>query len=149
MKTRPKIQKATVKDYYKSDFHKYLTLLLLISMVFFRHTEINAQTPASPLDSYVAFTGGTGSVMISLPDTNTCSEIEVTLGSKSETGDLFAHVYTYDQSTGLTSGLNYTRDGANVTVGIGAVVVPPAYNVKIRLKNTSGNWSSWYEYITN
>jgi len=149
MKTKPKFQKQTAKFDSKSVFQKYLTFLLIIGWCFSWQTKTYAQTPAPPLDSYVSFSGGQGSVFLILPDTIGCSEIEVNLGSKTETGDLFTHDYVYDQESGLPSGLSYTRTGSDVIVGIGTVEVPPAFNVKIRLKNSSGNWSSWYEYITN
>ena len=123
-----------------------ITITILLCCTY---KNVNAQTPAPPLDSYVSFSGGQGSVFLILPDTASCSEIEVNLGSKTETGDLFTHAYVYDQESGLPSGLTYSRTGSDVTVGIGAVTVPPAYNVKIRLKNMTGNWSGWYEYITN
>jgi len=123
-----------------------ITITILVCCI---NKKVNAQTPAPPLDSYVSFSGGQGSVFLILPDTIGCSEIEVNLGSKTETDDLFTHAYVYDQESGLPSGLSYIRTGSDVIVGIGTVEVPPAFNVKIRLKNSSGNWSSWYEYITN
>jgi len=149
MKKKTKYHLTDSNQLTKQLTHRHLKFLMLLAMGLFWQSVINAQTPAPPLDSYVSFSGGQGSVFLILPDTASCSEIEVNLGSKTETGDLFTHAYVYDQESGLPSGLTYSRTDSDVTVGIGTVEVPPAYNVKIRLKNTAGNWSGWYEYITN
>jgi len=108
-----------------------------------------AQSVAPPLDSYVTNTGGTITVFVSLPDSTTASEIEVAIGSENNSGDLFSHTYAFDQATGLPSGLSYSREGTHIYLGAGAITLTDAYNVKIRLKNSSGNWSAYYDYIAN
>ena len=108
-----------------------------------------AQIVAPPLDSYISNTGGTVTVFIALPDSTTSSEIEVAIGSKNNSGDLFSHTYAFDQTSGLPSGLSYSREGTHLYLGAGAVVLTDAYNVKIRLKDSAGNWSAYYDYIAN
>ena len=108
-----------------------------------------AQTVAPPLDSYVKNDGATVTVFVTLPDSSTTTEIEVALGSKNNVGDLFSHTYTFDQTSGLPTGLTYSRQGTDVYLGAGSIVLTDAFNVKIRLKNSSGNWSSYYDYVSN
>ncbi len=71
------------------------------------------------------------------------------IGGKSNADDILSHVYIFDQPTGIPNGLSYSREGLNLYLGMGAVELPPAFSVKVRLKNSSGNWSSWIEYVSN
>ena len=108
-----------------------------------------AQTVAPPLDSYVKNNGGMVTIFVALADSTTSSEIEVALGSKDNVGDLFSHTYTIDQTSGLPTGLSYSRQGTEVFLGAGAITLTDAFNVKIRLKDSGGNWSSYYDYVSN
>lgn len=110
---------------------------------------VAAQTVAPPLDSYVSNAGGIVTVFVALPDSTTAIEIEVSIGSKNNNGDLFSYVYLFDQTSGLPPGLSYAREGTHLYLGAGAITLTNAYNVKIRLKNSSGNWSAYYDYIAN
>ncbi len=110
---------------------------------------VTAQTVTPPLDSYVSNTGGTVTVFVALPDSTTTSEIEVAIGNKNNNGDLFSYTYIFDQTTGLPTGLSFSREGTNIYLGAGAITLTDAYNVKIRLKNSSGSWSAYYDYIAN
>ncbi len=131
-------------------FLKFLIVQFLVLMCcMFIGETIIAQTVAPPLDSYVTSTGGTVTVFVALFDSTTSSEIEVAIGSKNNNGDLFAYTYAFDQTSGLPSGLTYSREGTHLYLGAGAITLPDAYNVKIRLKNSSGNWSGYYDYIAN
>lgn len=131
-------------------FLKFLIVQFLLLMCCMTLSENSlAQTVAPPLDSYVSTTGGTVTVFVALPDSTTSSEIEVAIGSKNNNGDLFSHTYVYDQTSGLPTGLTYTRQGTHLYLGAGTIALTDAYNVKIRLKNSSGNWSAYYDYITN
>ena len=108
-----------------------------------------AQNPAPPTDSYINFDNGTGLLYVAIADSNNVSEIEVGIGAKGNYSDIFSHTYVYDQSAGLPAGLTYARTNLNVFLGVGALSVPAAYNVQVRIKNSNGNWSTWYKYVSN
>jgi len=131
-------------------FLKILIVQFLVLMCCISFSEtIEAQTVAPPLDSYVSNTSGTVTVFVALPDSTTSTEIEVAIGSENNSGDLFSHTYAFDQATGLPSGLSYSREGTHLYLGAGAITLTDAYNVKIRLKDSGGNWSAYYDYIAN
>jgi len=131
-------------------FLKFLIVQFLLLMCCLSISEYTlAQSVVPPLDSYVSNTSGTITVFVALPDSTTSSEIEVAIGSKNNNGDLFAHTYTFDQTSGLPAGLSYSREGTHLYLGAGAITLTDAYNVKIRLKDSGGNWSGYYDYIAN
>ncbi len=123
--------------------------LLITSISCFMPCFIQAQTSAPPVDSYINFQGGQNIAFVSIADSINVSEIEVQIGGKSNADDILSHVYIFDQPTGIPNGLSYSREGLNLYLGMGAVELPPAFSVKVRLKNSSGNWSSWIEYVSN
>ena len=132
-----------------SGFLQFSIIQFLLLICCMNVNYCQAQTVAPPVDSYVKNEGGTVTVFIALPDSTTSSEIEVAIGSKNNVGDLFSHTYTIDQTSGLPTGLTYSRQGTDVFLGAGAITLTDAYNVKIRLKDGSGNWSSYYDYVSN
>lgn len=133
----------------KKGFLQFSIIQFLLLICCVPVTYCQAQTVAPPLDSYVKNEGGTVTVFVALPNTITSSEIEVAIGSKNNNGDLFSHTYTFDQSAGLPSGLTYSRQGTAVYLGAGSITLTDAFNVKIRLKDAGGNWSSYYDYVSN
>ncbi len=133
----------------ESGFLQFSIVQFLLLMCCMNANFCQAQTVASPLDSYVKNESGTVTVFVALPDSTTSSEIEVALGSKNNVGDLFSHTYIFDQTTGLPTGLTYSRQGTDVFLGAGSITLTDAFNVKIRLKDSGGNWSTYYEYVTN
>ncbi|HMT28519.1 MAG TPA: hypothetical protein PKD91_04495 [Bacteroidia bacterium] len=106
----------------------------------------NAQ---APLDAAVSFSGNQGYFKVMVPDTNDVSEIEMLVGTDDNASEMFSHIFTYDQVSGLPSGLSYSRTGNEINVGMGTVTLLNAYNAKVRLKNGSNSWSDWYEFIGN
>ncbi len=122
---------------------------LLGFLCLFSFQYVTAQSVSPPRDSYISIDNSIGTVMVSLEDSTNVSEIEVNLGSKNSFNDLFSHSYTFDNSTGLPSGLTYTRQNLNIFLGVGTLNFPTALNVKVRIKDNSGNWSSYLEYISN
>jgi len=120
-------------------------LILLVSLICF-FEEGKAQ---SPLDANLSMIGGAANFDVLLPDTTNISEIELQIGSSSNSAEYFSHVFSYDQSSGLPSGLTYTRDGASVALGLGTLSISNVYVVKTRLKNSSGSWGDWYEFVGN
>lgn len=118
-------------------------LFVLIFLLFSQH--LKAQTP---LDATLSENGSGQLMYVLLPDSSV-SEIDVELGSKQGMTDLFDAGFVYDQTSGLPSGQSYSRTGLQVYLGLGNFIVPTAYFARIRLKNNSGSWSDWYEFIGN
>lgn len=102
-----------------------------------------AQTPT---DATLSFNSGQGTFYLAIPDSN-ISEIELTIGSKANLTDVF--LLTFDQTSGLPSGLTFSRNGLNTYLGLGTIVQQNVYTSKVRLKNSSGGWGDWYEIISN
>ena len=82
-------------------------------------------------------------------DTNDVNEIEMLIGTDDNASEMFSHIFTYDQTSGLPFGMSYSRTGNEINVGMGTVTFLNAYHAKVRLKNGSNNWSNWYEFIGN
>ena len=116
-----------------------LTLLLCLSV---------AGKAQTPLDATLSENGSGQLMYVLLPDSSV-SEIDVELGSKQGMTDLFDAAYVFDQTSGLPAGQSYSRNGLQVYLGLGNFTVPTAYFARIRLKNNSGSWSDWYEFIGN
>ena len=105
----------------------------------------NAQVPT---DLALSVSSGTGQLFVALPDSN-ISEIELQIGTKPGLSDVFSHTFTFDQTTGLPTGMTYSRNGLNTYLGLGAITPNTVYASKVRLKSTSGTWGDWYEIISN
>lgn len=125
----------------KKNFNTFLVLIFLIIS-----NTCNAQTP---LDAAVTFSGNEGYYKVVVPDTNDVNQIEMLVGSDDNPAELFSQTLTYDQSSGLPTGVTYSRSGNEITIGMGTVTLLNAYHAKVRLKNSSNNWSDWYEFIGN
>lgn len=137
----PKEDKRCIRSQNLFRFHCWFLILFCWCTI-----SSNAQ---SPLDAAVSFTDNEGFFKVVVADTNNVSEIEVMVGSDDNPAELFSHVFSYDQSSGLPSGLSYSRSANEIILGMGTVTLLNAYNAKARLKDGSGNWSSWYEFIGN
>ena len=103
----------------------------------------------TPLDAAVSFSGNEGYFKVVVADTNDVNEIEMLVGPDDNASEMFSHIFTYDQTSGLPSGMSYTRTGNEINVGMGTVTLLNAYHAKVRLKNGSNSWSDWYEFIGN
>ncbi len=130
----------------KRNFARTTFNLILIVLFTFLSLEGKAQTP---LDANLSISSNTGIFSLVIPDSTNISEIELIIGTKANLSDVFAHTYTFDQTSGLPSGLSFNRDGMITYLGIGTITVQNVYNSKVRLKNTSGVWGDWYEIISN
>lgn len=117
------------------------TMVLLLCISF-------AGKAQTPLDATLSENGSGQLMYVLLPDSS-ISEIDVELGSKQSLTDLFDGSFVFDQSNGLPTGLSYSRTGLQVYLGLGNFSMPSAYFARIRLKNASGTWSDWYEFIGN
>ena len=119
---------------------------ILILLFFFI---ANAGKSQTPLDAAVSFSGNEGYFKVVVADTNDVNEIEMLVGTDDNASEMFSHIFTYDQTSGLPSGMSYSRTGNEINVGMGTVILLNAYHAKVRLKNGSNIWSNWYEFIGN
>ena len=133
---------ASLKTIFLKQNYKILLTILFMSI--FTYSKAQA-----PLDATVSFSGNEGFFKVVIPDTNDVNEIEILVGTDDNASEMFSHVFTYDQVSGLPSGMTYSRTGNEINVGMGAVTLLNAYHVKVRLKNGSNSWSDWYEFIGN
>ena len=120
--------------------------LVLIVFLTFLSLEGKAQTP---LDANLSISDNTGIFSIVIPDSTNISEIELQIGSNENPSEVFEHTFVYDQTSGLPTGLSYSRDGVNINLGLGTLVPLNIYHAKTRLKNSSGSWGDWYEFVGN
>jgi hypothetical protein len=130
----------------KRNFAKTTFNLVLMVFLTFLSLEGQAQTP---LDANLSISNNTGIFSLVIPDSTNISEIELIIGTKANLSDVFAYTYTFDQNSGLPSGLAFNRVGMITYLGIGIITIQNVYNSKVRLKNTSGTWGDWYEIISN
>ncbi len=120
--------------------------LVLILFLTFLYTEGKAQTP---LDANLSISNNTGIFSLVIPDSTNISEIELQIGSNGNPSEVFEHTFVYDQSSGLSNGLSFSRSGVTINLGLGTITPLNIYHVKTRLKNSSGSWGDWYEFVGN
>jgi len=120
--------------------------LVLILFLIFLSFEGKAQIP---LDANLSINGNTGIFSIVIPDSANISEIELQIGSNENPTEVFEHIFIYDQTSGLPNGLSFSRSGVTINLGLGTITPLNIYHVKTRLKNGSGDWSDWYEFVGN
>ncbi|MBK8416461.1 MAG: hypothetical protein IPL22_19315 [Bacteroidetes bacterium] len=101
------------------------------------------------MDANLSISNNTGIFSLVIPDSTNILEIELIIGTKANLSDVFAHTYTFDQTSGLPTGLSYSRTGVNINLGLGSLTPLNIYHVKTRLKNSSGTWGDWYEFVGN
>ena len=130
----------------KRNFARTTFNLVLIVLFTFLSLEGKAQTP---LDANLSLSSNTGIFSLVIPDSTNILEIELQIGSNANPSEVFEHTFVYDQTTGLPTGLSYSRDGVNINLGLGTLVPLNIYHVKTRLKNGSGSWGDWYEFVGN
>jgi len=115
---------------------------------------LNAQT-VSLTDAYLTFSpsganSNNGILHLEIPDTTSINSIEVSIGtSTSNSTEYLSQEFTFDQTSGLSNGQSYARNGYNITLGLGNFPIVDLVFCKIRLKNQSGNWGSYYEFMSN
>ena len=144
--SRKKIKSVYLVDYAVAHMSKQLKIPVWFLILFCCfHFNANGQ---SPTDATFSVNSGTGEFYVALPDSN-ISEIELQIGTKQGLSDVFSHAFTFDQTTGLPTGLTFTRNGLSTYLGLGAITPNTVYASKVRLKNTSGTWGDWYEIISN
>ncbi len=109
---------------------------------------------SQPTDARVTFTpAGSGIVsatfFVNLPDSTGFTDVDIKLIDILEEVILFERNFVFDQTSGLPAGITWQRNGTEVNLSIGTHIQKIAYLGKVRLKNTAGNWSDWYEFLFN
>ncbi len=134
---------------------KYLIVLrrktLLLLLILFSGIPLQAQ---SNFDAYVTTSAPindvvTGTMFITLTDTNQIGLIEVKVGSREGQVDLANQQFTYDQTSGLPSGMAWQRTGFRITLSLGSFAYSDLQFGYVRLKNNSGVWSDIFAFVTN
>ena len=120
--------------------------LVLIAFLTFLSLEGKAQTP---LDANLSISNNKGIFSLIIPDSTNILEIELQIGSNGNPSEVFEHTFVYDQTSGLPTGLSFSRSGVNINLGLGILTPLNIYYVKTRLKNGSSAWGDWYEFVGN
>ena len=80
-------------------------------------------------------------VVITIEDTTTLSEIAVKLGTIQGASDLLQHDFVFDQNTGLPQDCSYERDGNTITLALGSGSAGTFF-AELFLRDSSGNTTS-------
>ena len=128
------------------NFAKTSFSIILIQFLAIFSLEGKAQTP---LDANLSISNNTGIFNLVIPDSTNISEIELQIGSNGNPSEVFEHTFVYDQTSGLPTGLSFSRSGVNINLGLGILTPLNIYYVKTRLKNGSSAWGDWYEFVGN
>lgn len=136
--------------------HAMKTALALTTFLLFCSAQKSLAQTTSATDAYVvmddASAPGTlyaATYFVFLSDTVSASQIEIKLGTNSGLTDVMTYTYNYDVASGLPSGYTYSREGNKLTLVIGNYTERNTYFGSVRIKNTSGSWSSPFNFITN
>jgi hypothetical protein len=134
---------------------KYLIVLrrktLLLLFILFSGIPLKAQ---SNFDAYVTTSAPvndvvTGTMFITLTDTNQIDLVEVKVGSREGQADLANQQFTFDQTSGLSLGMAWQRTGFRITLSLGSFAYSDLQFGYVRLKNSSGVWSDTFAFVTN
>ena len=132
---------------YLSSLTKCLVLLLFILTGNTLQAQSNFDayvTTSAPINDVV-----TGTMFITLTDTNQIDLIEVKVGSREGQADLANHQFTYDQTSGLPAGMAWQRTGNRITLSLVSFAYSDLQFGYVRLKNSSGMWSDTFAFVTN
>jgi hypothetical protein len=86
---------------------------------------------------------------ISINDTLNCSAIEIELKDDLAGTVLLNHEFVFDQIAGLPAGMSWSRVGNQIEMVLGTFRAETVWKVRIRLKNLSGSYTSWTEFVFN
>ena len=128
-----------------------LTRCLILLLFIISGNPLQAQ---SKFDAYVITSAPVndvveGTMFIKLTDTNQIDLIEVKVGSKEGQADLANQQFTYDQTSGLPTGMAWQRTGYRITLSLGSFAYSDVQFGYVRLKNSSGVWSDTFAFVTN
>jgi len=113
-------------------------------------SSLNAQPADAHVELSPTFSGNISAVFyVKLPDSTGFTDVDIKLIDSLDDVVLFERNFVFDQTSGLPSGITWQRNGTEVNLGIGSHIQKIAYMGKVRLKNTAGLWSDWYEFLFN
>ena len=132
----------------------YLKLLFGAVMCMMLTIGVHAQseiTDATVTKNEVTGQAGvySGAFIVLLSDSNDISKVEVQVGTENGSSDLSNKTFDWDVTTGLPSGCSYQRTGNTLTLGVGNFNETYTYFCRVRIRDNSGNWSNYYQFITN
>lgn len=81
------------------------------------------------------------SMNVSLYDTTNIQSIEVKVGTTAGGSDLFNHSYVYDVFGNLGNARTYSRNGFQVTLGLGSLIGIDSYFSEVRIQFMDGTYS--------
>ncbi|MBP7168529.1 MAG: hypothetical protein KBB64_12785 [Bacteroidia bacterium] len=89
------------------------------------------------------------SFTIQLTDSTQIEKIEVTIGTADGLSDVLNQSFVFDQTTGLSNGLSYSRNGNAVSLQAGAITEMPTYFGRVRLKLSNGQYTDYFSFTSN
>ncbi len=125
---------------------KIKKFICLIALLYLPTKNVLAQ---SVTDATIKLDGAATTFIVVLGDTVNVNEIETVLGTGQGLNDVFSYAFTYDVSAGLPNGYSYLRVGNKLILGISTLIASDSYFGTVRIKNSTGNWSQAYNFVTN
>jgi hypothetical protein len=132
------------------------TLRWMITFVCFCVLILKSALPgiAQPDSARVSFTpdgpsNAVGMCHVTLQDSTNVQSIEVELTDLMNKEVLLIREYTFDQTTGLPTGITWHREGKKVQMGLGTLPKKLAWQGKVRVKDGSGQWGEAYTFLFN
>jgi archaellin len=89
------------------------------------------------------------SFIIQITDSTQIDQIELGIGSTFGVSDLLNQSFLFDQTTGLSNGLSYARNGNSVLLQAGAITEMPTYFGRVRLKLSNGQYTDYFSFTSN
>ena len=121
---------------------------LAVLFVFALCTIVKSQNIDPPLDCYLRADSLQKTIVVELPDTNVISNIEINIGSSSNSDDLFSYNFEFEQNNGLPNGYSYLRIGTTLFLGIGNIEQSSILYSAVRLQYSGSSWSNWFQFIS-
>jgi len=109
---------------------------------------VNVDTMSNPLNAVSDTALFSYSLIITVQDTNNIDTILVKTGTTDGGSEIFQNQFQYSQSNNLPQGTSYIREGNNITIGIGNYSYHDLFYCEIVLKDSSGNTTTPYKYVS-
>jgi hypothetical protein len=89
------------------------------------------------------------SFTIQLTDSTQIEKIEVAIGTADGLSDVLNQSFVFDQTSGLSNGLSYSRNLNSVFLETGTITEQPTYFGRVRLKLTNGQFTDYFSFTSN
>lgn len=120
----------------------FLLFTTLVSAQTIQDVSFTTRPDASPGVNLSSF-------IIQLTDSTQIDQIELGIGSTFGVSDLLNQSFLFDQTTGLSNGLSYARNGNSVLLQAGAITEMPTYFGRVRLKLSNGQYTDYFSFTSN